>query len=175
MAFGEAMTSATVSLRPPQDSDFDVLAALRRDTALWHTLLAYPPSEPPAAPEVRDWIARRSGEPGGGFLVVADDQNRPIGFVQVMEVHRRGRLGKIGIALAHEARRKGLGGMALSQLLTYAHDTLGLRKLLLEVRADNSAAIALFSAAGFSRVGVMRAHYSEGGDYHDVALMELIS
>jgi len=169
------MSNPAVSLRPPRDSDIDVLTVLRRDTALWHMLLAYPPSQPPSASDVHDWIARRSGEPGGCFLVVADDQDRPLGFVQVMDVHRRGRLGKIGIALAAEARRKGLGGVALGQLLTYARDTLGLRKLLLEVRADNSAAIALFSAAGFKRVGVMRAHYGEGGDYHDVALMELVA
>jgi RimJ/RimL family protein N-acetyltransferase len=169
------MSSPNVSLRPARDSDIDVLTALRRDTALWHTLLAYPPSEPPSAPEVRAWIARRMGEPDGCFLVVADNRDQPLGFVQVMDVHRRGRLGKIGIALAAEARRKGLGGAALAQLLAYAHDTLRLRKLLLEVRADNSAAIALFSAAGFETVGVMRAHYGEGDDYHDVALMELIA
>ncbi|HEY3889181.1 MAG TPA: GNAT family protein [Caulobacteraceae bacterium] len=169
------MSNPAISLRPPRDSDIDLLTALRRDTALWHTLLAYPPSEPPSAAEVRDWIARRSAEPGGCFLVVADERDDPLGFVQVMDVHRRGRLGKIGIALAAKARRKGLGSVALAQLLTYARDTLRLRKLLLEVRADNFAAIALFSAAGFERVGVMRAHYGEGGDYHDVALMELIA
>jgi RimJ/RimL family protein N-acetyltransferase len=169
------MSSSLVSLRPPRDSDNDVLTALRRDTALWHTLLAYPPSEPPSTADVREWIARRATEPGGCFLVVADDEDHPVGFVQVMEVHRRGRLGKIGIALVADARRKGLGGAALAQLLAYARDTLGLRKLLLEVRADNSAAIGLFGAAGFERVGVMRAHYGEGGDFHDVALMELIT
>jgi RimJ/RimL family protein N-acetyltransferase len=168
------MSKPAVSLRPPRDSDIDVLTTLRRDTALWRTLLAYPPSEPPSAPEVRDWIARRTAEAGGCFLVIADDRDQAVGFVQVMEVHRRGRLGKIGIALAAEARNKGLGGLALAQLLTYARDKLGLRKLLLEVRADNAAAIALFNAAGFDKVGVMRAHYGEGGDYHDVALMELI-
>ena len=168
------MSSPAISLRPPRDSDIDVLTTLRRDTALWHTLLAYPPPEPPSAPEVRDWIARRSGEPGGCFLVVADDRDQTVGFVQVMDVHRRGRLGKIGIALTAEARKKGLGGLALGQLLTYARDTLGLRKLLIEVRADNAAAVALFRAAGFDKVGVMRAHYGESGDYHDVALMELV-
>jgi len=168
------MSSPAISLRPPRDSDIDVLTTLRRDTALWHTLLAYPPPEPPSVPEVRDWIARRSGEPGGCFLVVADDRDQAVGFVQVMDVHRRGRLGKIGIALTAKARKKGLGGLALGQLLTYARDTLGLRKLLIEVRADNAAAIALFRAAGFDKVGVMRAHYGEGGDYHDVALMELV-
>ena len=167
------MSVPTVDLRPPRDSDLDVLAALRRDTALWHTLLAYPAREPASMIEVRDWISRRSGELGGCFLVVVDDQDQPIGFVQVTDVHRRGRFGKLGIALTPDARRKGYGRKALGRLLTYARETLELRKILLEVRLDNAAAIALFKAADFSEVGTLHAHYNDGDRLHDVLLMEL--
>ncbi len=163
---------ASVSLRRHRKNDLSVLAALRCDVKLQHTLLAYPPRRAPSADETRGWIARRLDEPGGCFLVVADPRDHAIGFVQVTDVHRRGRFGKIGIALTADARGKGYGREALDRLLRHACETLKLRKILLEVRADNALAIALFKSSGFRRVGTLRAHYDDGAARHDVVLME---
>jgi ribosomal-protein-alanine N-acetyltransferase len=161
-----------VVLRPVRPSDFSVLSRLRRDNALQHLLLAYPEAKPASDAEVRRWIARRAREPGGCFLAIADSRDRAIGFVQVNGVHRRGRFGTFGMALARGARGKGRGREALAGLMEYAHQTLHLSKLLLEVRADNASAIALFKKARFRRVGTLRAHYDDGRSRHDVVLME---
>jgi RimJ/RimL family protein N-acetyltransferase len=162
----------TVVLRPARKSDFSVLAGLRRDTALQHLLLAYPEGRPSSDADIRRWIARREQEPGGCFLAIADNRGRAVGFVQVNGVHRRGGFGMFGIALTRGARGKGRGREALAGLMDYARDMLHLNKLLLEVRADNAAAIALFKGAGFRRVGILRAHYDDGRSRHDVVLME---
>lgn len=80
----------------------------------------------------------------------------------------------MGIALASDARRKGYGGIALELGLRHALDVLNLRKILVEVRADNVAATALFKSAGFTNVGLLRTHYDDGQALYDVVLMELV-
>src|ERR1700730_12848376 len=146
---------AKVHLRTPHEGNFDILATLRRDRDIQHALLAYPPHDTPKI-AVRDWIARRMTEPGGAFLIVADANDRVRGFVQIFEVHLRGRRGKLGIAIVDEAQGRGTGKAALHLFLAYRRNVLRLRKLLLDVRADNSPAIELYKAAGFRKVGVLR-------------------
>ena len=157
-------------LRPLIASDRSHLEKLLRDRPLQHLLLAYPPGASSA--DVDGWMERRIG---GGDLVcfaIADDENRFCGFAQISGWHRRGRLGWLGIALVPERRAQGLGKRALKALIEAAGRDLGLRKLLLEVRADNAAAINLYRGMGFRTVGEFREHYFDGADYHDVLVME---
>jgi RimJ/RimL family protein N-acetyltransferase len=160
-----------VHLRAPHEKDFVVLASLRRDHDIQHALLAYPPHDTSKI-GMRDWVTRRMAEPGGTFLIIVDANDRVKGFVQIFEAHLRGRYGKLGIAIVEEARGQGTGKAALRLLLAYARKVLGLRKLLLEVRADNSQAIHLYKASGFRKVGILRAHYDDGKRRHDTILME---
>jgi ribosomal-protein-alanine N-acetyltransferase len=62
------------------------------------------------------------------------------------------------LAVAPEARRRGLGQRLVSRFL-YQARLRGADRAFLEVAADNAAAIALYESAGFSRVGQRRAYY----------------
>ena len=66
------------------------------------------------------------------------------------------------MALVAGAQGQGVGGKALELLIAHARAALGLRKLLLEVRADNAIAIRLYSAAELNQVGVLKNHYYDG-------------
>ena len=57
------------------------------------------------------------------------------------------------------AQGHGLGRKLLRQLMSAAAD----RRLLLEVRTDNVAAIALYDSEGFTRLGVRRRYYQPSG------------
>ncbi|MBY5985507.1 GNAT family N-acetyltransferase [Halomonas denitrificans] len=83
------------------------------------------------------------------------------------------------ILVATDARRQGLGRLLLSQLVEQARDW-GAERLLLEVRADNAEAIALYRALGFTQDGLRRAYYAAhcaahepGGERVDAVLMSL--
>lgn len=162
----------TIRLRAHRDEDFPVLAGLRRDREVQHMLLSYPAMEPPSDERIRDWLASRSADPKGAFLIVVGEDDRALGFVQIAEVHQRGGFAKLGIALVADARGQGVGGQALALLLEHARTALGLRKLLLDVRCDLAAAIHLYAKMGFREVGILRAHYDDGQRRHDVILME---
>jgi len=83
----------------------------------------------------RAWIAR--SEPGSrvvGFLAARVDGRR-------LSVH--------GLAVDREARRRGIARSLLREAIAYARD-LGLWAVILHVSLANRAAIALYSAEGFS-------------------------
>jgi ribosomal-protein-alanine N-acetyltransferase len=66
------------------------------------------------------------------------------------------------IAVARTAQGQGLGATLLQALLDEA-TRRGQRRVLLEVRADNARAIALYERFGFRRSGLRRGYYQPSG------------
>ena len=66
------------------------------------------------------------------------------------------------IAVAKPAQGSGLGARLLQALLDEA-ERRGQRRVLLEVRADNDRAVALYERFGFRRTGVRRGYYQPSG------------
>lgn len=58
-------------------------------------------------------------------------------------------------------RRRGIARLLLQQAITRARRS-GADHLLLEVRADNAAAIALYAGAGFIEIDRRRSYYRDG-------------
>lgn len=66
------------------------------------------------------------------------------------------------LAVARHRQGTGLGRQLLDALLARARAG-GATEVLLEVRAENSGAQALYAAAGFERIGIRRGYYRPGG------------
>jgi len=64
------------------------------------------------------------------------------------------------VAVAPPFRRRGIGAALLGRVLKEGR-ALGARTALLEVRASNAAAQALYSRLGFVRVGLRKAYYTD--------------
>lgn len=67
------------------------------------------------------------------------------------------------IAVAHEARGRGLGE-ALLAAVERAARARGCRRLRLEVRQDNAGAIRLYERLGYRRFGAYAGFYEDGAD-----------
>lgn len=162
----------SITLRSPMPGDFATLTEIRRDKELQAMLLVVPETTDDEA--IAAWIQRRSQDPGGFFKVIAHGTGETaLGFVQVSQVHRRNRYGFGGIALLPAARGRGIGRAAMNNLLDAAARQLGLEKLLLEVRADNTTALKLYLSMEFQIVGTMKDHFrAESGRVYDVLLLE---
>ena len=74
-----------------------------------------------------------------------------------------------------EARGHGFGKATLAWMIEYIFDTLHLRKINLEVIADNSVAIKLYTKFGFLEEGLLVQQYYNNGKYYDVMIMSLIN
>ncbi|MFA7399204.1 MAG: ribosomal protein S18-alanine N-acetyltransferase, partial [Sideroxydans sp.] len=76
----------------------------------------------------------------------------------------------LDIAIDHEHQRKGIGHKLLEAMLSLArHENM--RRMVLEVRASNQAAIALYRASGFEQIGLRRDYYPATNGREDAILM----
>jgi RimJ/RimL family protein N-acetyltransferase len=76
----------------------------------------------------------------------------------------------IGLMVALDARRQGVGTALMRAAVDWARET-GVRKLELHVFPWNEAAIALYEAFGFEREGYRKRHYRRGSELVDAVLM----
>jgi ribosomal-protein-alanine N-acetyltransferase len=76
----------------------------------------------------------------------------------------------LDIAIDHGHQRKGIGRKLLEAMLSLArHENM--RRMVLEVRASNQAAIALYRASGFEQIGLRRDYYPATNGREDAMLM----
>ncbi|MDD2699973.1 MAG: ribosomal protein S18-alanine N-acetyltransferase [Sideroxydans sp.] len=76
----------------------------------------------------------------------------------------------LDIAIASSQQRKGMGKQLLHEMLALARRK-EMRRMVLEVRASNAPALALYRSAGFSDIGLRRDYYPAHSGREDAILM----
>jgi ribosomal protein S18 acetylase RimI-like enzyme len=83
-------------------------------------------------------------------------------------------VGSLGMMVARDHRRQGIGGQLLDESLGWARER-GVHKVILEVWPHNVAAIALYRSRGFTVEGRLRRHYRRAnGELWDAITMGLV-
>ena len=104
-----------------------------------------------------------------GYLCCVDETEEGIcGYAILMQAADEAELLTIGVAASQQ--RKGLGRAMLSEMLETAR-AKQLRRIFLEVRSGNVAAIALYRSAGFNEIGVRRGYYQNTDGSEDAVTM----
>ena len=107
---------------------------------------------------------------GHQLLGLRDGAGALLGFAVWSQVLDEAELLDIGVAPA--CRRQGLGQRLLDAVMAAAR-TQGAQRLLLEVRAGNLAAQALYQRAGFQLSGRRKGYYPAVGGREDGLVMSL--
>jgi len=76
----------------------------------------------------------------------------------------------LNIGVSAQQQRKGLGRAMLQEMLALAREK-NMHRVFLEVRASNTAALALYRSAGFSEIGMRRGYYKNAGLNEDAITM----
>jgi len=104
-----------------------------------------------------------------GYICRVEEEDGEIrGYAVMRAIVDEAELLSIGVAASHQ--RKGIGRKMLTGMLAYAFDKL-MRRVFLEVRASNFAAIALYRSAGFEQIGVRRGYYQNTNGIEDAITM----
>ncbi len=107
-----------------------------------------------------------------GYLCkVAELGGAVVGYAILMPAPDEAHLLDIGIVTEHQG--KGLGGELLEQMTDLAR-ALDMKRLLLEVRPSNSAALALYRRHGFHQIGLRRGYYPAHTGREDAIVMERV-
>ena len=112
---------------------------------------------------------------GNGVQVFAVDGDRVLGWADIVRPpHAATRhAGELGMGVLKSHRGQGLGRALIERALADAW-ALGLRRMALDVRVDNHAALALYASVGFVHEGTRRASHCQDGCYHDAHVMGLL-
>lgn len=104
-----------------------------------------------------------------GYLCKVSEQDGVVmGYAVLMHGVDDAELLDIGIALPYQ--RQGLGRGLLKEMLSLARE-LGKQRVVLEVRASNIPAIALYRSMGFAEIGLRRDYYVVADGREDAILM----
>jgi ribosomal protein S18 acetylase RimI-like enzyme len=144
---GRPPPAAGLVIREARSTDIDALARLEADRFAC------------------DRLSRRSlvalARSPSACLLVASRAGRPIGYAALL-TRRGGRSARLySIAVAAEEAGRGVGSL----LLAAAEDAARLRhadRVHLEVRADNSPAVAFYERSGYRPIGERPGYYQDG-------------
>lgn len=114
----------------------------------------------PDAWSVETFWSELAHVPETRHYVVAEDGGALVGYAGLAVVGHQGDVQTI--AVAPGAQGQGLGRRLLDELIDEVRRR-DATEVLLEVRADNEAAQALYRRANFERIGVRRGYYQPGG------------
>jgi putative acetyltransferase len=159
------------TIRRARTSDAEGLAALMSDPDVFGGLLQLP------YPSIEGWRTRLAEWEAPGrndLLLVAEAQSRIVGSAGLHPAApslRRRHAMAIGISVAADWQRRGVGSQLMTALLDAADRWLGCLRVELEVYTDNVAAIALYRKFGFEHEGTHRAFALRGGRYVDCHAM----
>ncbi len=99
---------------------------------------------------------------------VVELDNQIVGFALLMLAVDEAEL--LDIAIAAPQQRKGFGRKLLDEMMALARSHT-MQRMVLEVRASNAAAIALYRKAGFADIGLRRDYYPALNGREDAILM----
>lgn len=124
----------------------------------------------PLAPE-SVWAARVDSDWATRLLVAVVDGRIVGGAGFHVGSGRTARSGTLGMAVRGEYQGKGVGTAMMEAIIDLADNWYNLRRLELEVYADNAAGIALYRKFGFEPEGLYRRYAFRNGQYVDALPM----
>lgn len=100
--------------------------------------------------------------------VLADEGGKIVGYAAALKTPFTCEI--MRMTVTQSRRRRGIGRALLNELIIAAKLS-GAETLCLEVRSKNDAALALYTGAGFVKVGLRKGYYRQ--PYDDAVLMDL--
>jgi RimJ/RimL family protein N-acetyltransferase len=164
-----------VSLRTRTDADLDVLFSIATDLETWEERNSRAP-----APLTRQGFdarlarAAESDAPEEALTFVIDVGGVAVGSVSLFDIDSFARHAEAGINLVPDARGRGIGTAALTQLVEFGFVRRNLRRIHLQTIASNTGAIRAYEKAGFVVEGRQRQHAWVRGAYEDIVLMAIL-
>jgi aminoglycoside 6'-N-acetyltransferase len=152
-----------VRLTPLARGDAEALREIRRDPSVAYWWDELEPDFPFEEPESTRLTIHHDGEVAG-----------MVQFAEELEPKYRSASIDIFVAPSHQGR--GVCTEAIRLVVDYLQRDRGHHRITIDPAAANAAAIACYSRAGFTPVGVMRLaeRDADGKGWHDALLMELV-
>ena len=103
--------------------------------------------------------------------MISDAQKSVVSFIDLFDFEPRIGAG-VGIFVLSSYRTKGVASKALLLLHDYIKEHLNLKNLYANIIKENSSSIKLFTAVGYTQIGVKKDWNFYQGSFHDELLFQ---
>ena len=160
-----------IEVRAAELSDVEALTRIYADRNAYSQTLQLP------LQSLEVWRKRLTHNDDTQHSLVATVAGEVVGNLGLTRLTRprRSHIGQIGMAVRDDWQGKGVGSALMRAALDLADNWLGLRRLELNVYADNDRAIALYRKFGFEVEGTHRLYAVRDGAYVDSLSMARIT
>lgn len=164
------LESTRVILRSLKSEDLETLHSWREDLELRGKTMMHP--FPVTLEQDKEWLTRRLDAIDNKqvvFAIVSKEDGLLIGYINLRDIDLLHKHAFLGIMIGSpEHRNKGIGSEAVSLVLKYGFEFLGLLKISLDVIKSNVAALRVYKKLGFIEEGIFHKHFYFNNEHHDV-------
>lgn len=162
----------TFLLTAPEPEDLDFVFRIENDPVVWPLSDCHMPYSRYALREYlltckNDFFAEKQLR----LMVRPKGEHDAVAIVDLFNFSPLDGRAEVGIVVAPEQRRQGIGAEAITMLCDYARQTLGLRLLAAYVPTTNEASLRMFAKCGFEKVAVLPEWTKIGQKWCDLAIM----
>jgi RimJ/RimL family protein N-acetyltransferase len=152
-----------VRLRPVAEGDLPLFVRWFNDPEVRHWLSMSDAPEFTLESE-EEWYDEMRADPTRVIWCIETEDGQPIGNLGLHAIDEAHGRATFGISIGEKAFWScGYGTEALREVLRYAFEEMGLRRVVLEVDEDNARGIRCYEKCGFVREGLLRGHRLRGG------------
>lgn len=168
------LTGERVELRRHRRDNYPLYEEWYGDPEVWRlTSWTSAPMEPKAVDRLFD--ERDLSFSDDSFALHRRGERAPIGVISLMNISEANASADLSVIIGpEEDRSRGYGREAISLLLDYGFERLGLHRVGLSVFEFNEAAISTYERIGFRKEGRLRQAVDRDGLLHDALLMSLL-
>jgi diamine N-acetyltransferase len=159
-------------LRALEPEDLAVLEQVENDTVYWNHSNQ---TEPFSLYTLKQYIKQQSQdifEVRQKRFVISDAQKSVLGFIDLFDFEPLHRRAGVGIFVLSSYRTKGVASKALLLLHDYIKEHLNLKNLYANIAKENNSSIKLFTAVGYTQIGVKKDWNFYQGSFHDELLFQ---
>lgn len=165
-----------IRLRAIEPGDLEFVHRCENNSDLWHLGCTVQPFSKETIATYLDLAQHDIYTAKQLRMMIETHDGRAFGMVDLFDFDPKNRKCGIGILIAEAAdRQQGYAKDALQVLCDYSVEFLGLHQLYCHIATNNAASIALFKAAGFKDIGVLKDWVRMGHSFVDAVMMQRIA
>jgi diamine N-acetyltransferase len=165
----------SINLRGLVLEDLTFLYTIENDESLWELSQIQTPFSKDVLQKYLETVQNDLEKLKQLRLVITSKANEPLGFIDLFDFDSLNKHAGVSIVITELHRRNGYGKDALTALMNYSFNNLGLQQLYSNVLEDNNASIRLFESLGFEKVGLKKKWRYFKGRYKNEYLFQFIN
>lgn len=162
-------------LRAPEPEDLGCMFDFENTSSMWEV-------STPTGPYSRFYLKQYLEETKNDIyvdrqlrLMLETPEKRVAGIVDLFNFDPFHSRAEVGIVIAEEFRRQGIGRLAMEMLMEFSFGYLGLRQLYAFIDEQNHPCLKLFQRCGFETAGHLKDWMKYGSDFREVVLVQRIN